>query len=270
MRDDPTSDKHGVHHCWSCSYSGTVIDLAMYVLGLPSWAEAREWVGGDAAIIEPPPAAVDVKVGRVRVATGFRLPVGVEVAALDEWPDMPRRYALARGITEAQVERWGIGYAVEGRLAGRVVVVKRDSSGEPCGYSARTFVDDRRRYLEPEPHERPRHVVFGEQHWPRALGEVYVTEGAFNALAVERAIPGASIAAVSGSQLSPIIAARLARARKIVIVSDPDAAGDKLAGAIVAALARTHIEVTRARLPNGQDAASMNIGDLAAAIERAA
>lgn len=263
IRDEPGSDRHSLHNCLSCGYAGAVVDLVMLVVGL-DYAAAREWLAGDDVGVAPP-SGVELIVRQPRRI--FRLPVGVDVRPLAEWVPSARAYAEGRGVTAAQVDRWGLGYAAAGVLEGRVVFVKRTRGGEVAGYSARTFVGAPRRYLEPSGREGAvMSVLFGEQHWPEhAGGVVVVVEGAINALAVERAWPGVSVATTSGSMLHPSVPWKLMRFGEVVVLTDPDAAGDKLGGQLEASLAR-HVRLRRVRLPEGEDAASLGLDALRAAL----
>ncbi len=266
IRDAPGTEKHGLHVCRSCGFRGTVQDLVEYLLRM-SWAEARVWLDDDTATtpdVDPAPLPEEVFF-QVHRASAYHLPPGFVEGPLVEWPSTIRVYAKQRGITEEQVDRWGIGFAVAGWLAGRIVIVKRDVRGLPRGYSARAFVGNpRNKYLEPLPKENADpSIVFGEQHWPPRTerAEVYLVEGALNALAIERALGiGTCVATTSGSSLHPMAAAKLGTFKEVVIVTDPDKAGDKLADQISLAMAR-HRAVRRVRLPEGTDANDLEQSD---------
>lgn len=268
IRDQAGSEKHGMHHCWSCGFGGSVDDLVMKVLKL-SWAEAHDWLGGNAVAVERPVAAtVELKQGPWD--RSFHLPEGVEFGPLASWPKTIRTYAERRGIRPWQVERWGIGFAVAGRLMGRIVFVKRNAAGEPIGFTARTLIGDERRYLEPEPWEgADPAAIYGEQFWNDRgqRDRVFLVEGAINAHAVERALLEhtcddewfyPSVGATSGSQLHPLVASKLASFKIIVAVTDPDKAGDKFATMISDAVARHETEFRRVRLPEKTDAQSVS------------
>lgn len=256
IRDEPGATRHGMHHCWPCGFGGTVEDLVTTVVGI-TWSGAREWLSGSGMVEDKPIAAsVELKIGAFD--RSFRIPAGVEFGPLDTWPTSPQRYAIERGISPEEVNRWGIGYAVGGRLKGRIVFAKR-AGGRLIGFSARSFIGAKPKYLEPESWEgAAASAVFGEQHWA-GTDCAYVTEGAINALAIVRALPSVNVASMSGSQLNVMVAAKLAAFSKLVIVSDPDAAGDKLAATFEAAFARHPTEIIRVRLPKGEDAASMKV-----------
>lgn len=260
-----------MHHCWSCGFGGTLGDLVEKVLGL-DWREAKEWLGSD-AVAEDRPVASSVELKQRPWDSRFRLPAGVETLPLEKWPASARDYLLVtRGILPEQVKKWGIGFSVEGRLHGRIVFVKRNADGDPVGYSARTFIGGLRRYLEPEPWEGASPAaIYGEQFWPESVDPwehsiVFVVEGAINGLAIERALPGANFAATGGSQLNVLVASKLARFGEIVAVTDPDAAGDKLALVLSEALARHEKKFRRIRLPAGKDTASLAVSDLKEAL----
>lgn len=256
IRDEPGSAKHGFHNCYPCGYSGSLVGLVADLLGVHK-GQAREWLGGEQVELGEPsyPSA------RVTVVSGkkdFEIPPGVTFKDFDLWVTPAREYVQKRGILREQVERWGIGYAVDGELGGRIVFPYRDALGVPKGYTARTYLDVKPRYKEPHPTEKPdRSVVFGEQHW---CGEdrVFVAEGAINALAIERARDGVNVVAMAGSEIGPWVW-KLARFSEVFVLTDPDEAGDKAASVLCGALAR-HTMTTRIHLPRGKDAADLGEG----------
>lgn len=280
IRDEEGHERDGFHNCFSCSFGGGLIELVKEVLGFKS-REAKEWLATDAPV-PIPPSAVELRSN----PPGFRLPAGVEIAPLRQWPTPARRYAQSRHLTPGQVDRWGLGYALAGRLQGRLVVPVRDRRGLPCGYTARGFEGQSKRYLEPEAWEgADQGVLFGEQHWAGcnvATGTLIVVEGALNALAVERALAHVErkdcrdivpqmpcLAATRGSQLSPAAALKLAAFREVIVATDPDPAGDRLAEQIAWVLARQGVRCERARLPEGTDADETEPGALAEVVDSA-
>lgn len=274
--DDPGGERHGFHHCHGCGEGGGVSALVAHVLDLRNdageldYRAARDWLGGDQE--RPLPVTIEIPAPKL-ARRGLVLPSGVVVAPFARWASPARRYVERRGITGEQVERWGLGYAVDGRLAGRIVFPVRDRLGRLVSYTARDFAGaGRRKYLEPEQDEgADKSAIFGEQHWPDDRKRVVVIEGAPDALAVERVVGGA-VGAVYGSQLLPGAIARLSTFREVVVATDPDKAGQKLARAIVGALGRWST-VLRVTMPEGFDAAALAIENpeaLRVAVERAA
>lgn len=263
IRDEPGHEKHGLHVCYGCGSGGGPMSLVRDMLGLEGTregtAQAKEWLGANASLpFGLPYVEIDFKPVRVK----FKIPAGARFTPIAEWPEPPRRYLETRGVTVEQVDRWGIGYAVDGRLAGRVVIPVRAREGQVAAYVARAYAGSLRRYDEAtEADGADLGVVFGEEHWPasKARDVLHVCEGTFDAMAVERLVPG-PIAALRGSQLRLAQIAKLGTFPMVVVVTDPDRAGDKAAGAIYEALSRWS-EVRRAVLPPLHDAAKLALVD---------
>jgi DNA primase len=263
MRDDPDDPaKHGRWRCLgACHVGGGPAGLVLQLLQLDRAREAWDWIRSNAHVREEERALsieLSPPAGAAARRRGFQLPAGVQLRPLDEWPSPARWYVESRGITEEQVDRWGIGYAVDGRLSGRIVLPWRDGRGHLVGYTARAFTPTGKRYLEPRGEEgADRSAIYGEEHWPApdARACVFVTEGALDALAVERAVRE-PVAALCGSVLLPGHVARLSTFAEVVVASDPDGAGDGLVDAAVSALVRW-VRVRRAVLPAGYDCARL-------------
>jgi hypothetical protein len=262
IRDEPGATKHGYHHCWPCGLKGTAIDLVQFLLKIEERKDAKAWIEREASVEQKEVVGVEVKVKPPRL--GFHLPPEVVVAPLDEWPETVRRYLPLRGIEDWQVDRWGLGYAVEGRLRGRIVVISRDALGRPQRYTARSFADAEKRYLEPNPEEGAnQNAMFGEQHWPAIGGSeprdtLFVVEGAVNGLALEAELPGIYVGATAGSSMRPMYGTKLATWKRLCVMTDPDAAGDKLAREIADTGGR-HAVVERLRLEEGFDPAKLRV-----------
>ncbi len=253
-------ERRGLHWCFSCQEGGDLYDLVMQVRDYATRAAAVGWVEehfGSAT-------EEDLMVPTIEVVTGLaqrrrlRMPAGVVTGEpLEAWPTLVREYLEGRGITREQVERWGIGYAVDGRLHGRLVIPVRDVYGDLASYVGRAWLDMPKRFLYPREEEGPDlEVLFGEQHWPRPIpmrGDVVVTEGAIKSLAVERVFPRASHAAIGGSDVRLMHVTKLSTFRRVVVLTDSDAAGERAGFELEAGLAGS-TRVARVRLPEGQDA----------------
>lgn len=259
IRDEPGSSRHGYHHCWPCGFKGGILALIQHVKGLEDYAAAKDWLG-DADVEAEPVTGVEVKVKAPRLR--YQLPPGVCVEPIENWPSPARDYFIKERRLEAwQAERWGVGYAVDGRLKGRIVIVYRDALGRPIRYTARSFTGAEKRYLEPEMHEGANmNAMFGEQHWP-AHGErdlLFVLEGAINGLALEAELEGVHFAATAGSEMRGLYSTKFSTWKRICVMTDPDKAGDKLAEEIEVGLARElETKVERLRLPAGFDPAKL-------------
>lgn len=254
MRDAPLSSKHGSHKCWPCGFGGGPVELVMLVRDFAERASAYEWLskfksGGHEEVSSIRWEFADTK------KEAFTLPDGVIVKPLDKWISIARDYVRSRGITAEQVERFGLGYAAVGKYGGRIIFPARDRNGVARNYTARDFVDSEKRYLASDASERPDlGMMFGEQHWPdyddRFL--VVVVEGAINGLTVDRAVR-MPFATLSGSSPHASHYAKLRTFPYVILLTDPDAAGNKVASDLEQGLGR-HIQLRRALLPAGEDA----------------
>lgn len=267
IRDEPGHAKHGFHGCWSCGFKGGLVGLVMAVRGC-SMGEAVAYLGKDA--VEDAPEHVRLELERVHTrGAAFVMPVGVTIEPMSKWPMNVAGYAASRGLISGQVDTWGIGYALGGKLAGRIVIPKRDAAGVLRGYTARTFLkSEKKRYLEPlEMEGADMSCLFGEAQWVDARGgAVVVTEGALNALAYARVCDHA-VAALSGTKMANVHAAmKLARFARVYVATDADRAGDDAAEAIISLLER-RTECIRLRLPNKVDAVDLGDEQLARTME---
>ena len=270
IRDDESEERPGQFWCFSCHNGGVLVQFVEAVRGC-NREEARAWLAsiGD----RPPPPVLRVRFD----PTGprmFRLPAGVEFAPLSGWNSVAREYAMRRGITAEQVERWGVGVAHEGKLKDRIVFPIRDQNGRVANYSARTFVDDPVRYLAASTWERPDlSVMWGEEMWIANRRDVVVVfEGVVNGLAIERALgmndlwPDASVecslAALQGSDVDHRKLAKLATFGMVVDATDPDTAGARASRQLFASLGRRDRKVVRLPYPDKRDAAELEPGFL--------
>lgn len=278
IRDDKDGKEHGLWRCFGCGAKGNSIQLTSEVLGV-DYRTAQAMMTEHGMFGAAPPLPTTVVVESSTPRRGFAMPPGVEFPSWEQWLPSPKRYVLSRGITQQQVEKWGIGYAASGVLGGRIVIPVRDTHGVLCGYSARSFIGSLRRYLEASVAEGyDPGVMFGENFWPDPAVRrvILLTEGSINALAVERALDVCPdfdtvvppVGAVRGSQLHAGHIASLASFRMVLVASDPDPAGDKLYGLIASALASSCIKTTvrRVSIPKGKDAADMPVDELMEAI----
>lgn len=266
-------------HCFSCKGGGNLVELAMLLRGV-DFAEALAWVR-DVADAEPEEPFLRVRSELARLPGAITLPEGVEKqgAPLETWNSVAREYVLGRGITDEQVRRWRIGYALVGRLEGRVFLPIYDRLGRLANYAARSFVDHEKRYLAAGSWESPdKNALFGEHRWapvergrPSLRDVVVVFEGALNGLALERAVSRAGevlgdrtidYAGMSGLDESEGGAIdvrtlmKLATFPRVVVATDPDGAGDRAAAGLERAL-RRQSRVARLELPPGWDAADV-------------
>lgn len=266
IRDQPGSSKHALSHCMSCGFGGGPVTLVCTVLDI-DWDQARQWMTehGLAGELSDLATAVDLEVvGETRYQ--FKMPPEYCARPLERWVTPLRNYATKRGLTPGQVERWRIGYAVDGRLAGRVVIPIFAEDGQLANYTGRALPGVEPRYLHAKREEHPNEgAVFGSHLWGENRNRLVVNEGELNALACER-VGEACVAALSGSNVQPGAISLIASFDHVLILTDPDQAGDTAAAKLYAALARWR-RVDRIRLPEGTDAAKLDPSQLRAILQ---
>lgn len=275
IQDEPTSPRHGNHYCFGCHFGGGPIDLVIAVHGL-SYHGARTWleergliVGTDRA---DPGALKPVRVKLLDSRAGLRLPAGVvQDRPFRDWPGPLRAYLAKRGISAWQVAAHRIGFAIVGQQKNRVFFPSYDRNGRLLSYTGRSAIGEssiRYRSTDDLPGARPDQAVFGEHLWRyRSAVEVWVTEGAINALAVERALCdkatgeyGPAVAALSGSRLTEDHVAKLGKFERVSIVADSDDAGVGIEAAVrlESALLGSGQAVRVVVPPKGFDAAALS------------
>lgn len=234
--DRPGDRRHGSHHCQSCKFGGGPWELAAAVWGC-ELAEAGKRLTAAFGLGKGPAAKHTPKVVIKEEApppVPFAFPPGVVIPGPGgRWYDPALAYLLNREVTRDQVDRWGMGYSLRGRLRNRVVIPVYNAAGHLLTYTARGIV----RSVEPRYEAgrvsqgaKPRMAIWGEAGW-QGTGIVTVAEGVFSALALERAgAPNPS--ALLGSDFVEDKAHLLGRFERVIVATDPDKAGDRVARAL--------------------------------------
>ncbi len=244
IKNDPSMEKHGSHYCFGCGRGGSPVDLVMEVIDLSGYGAAIAWLKERSLDLDGIVRweSIEFVPKRPGVHQTLEQPYGVR-SAYKKWTTNAKRYVASRGITEAQIYRWSIGCIPMGPLAGRIYVPAYDRAGALLSYTARDYTGDAKsRYKEPDGKgmdgAHPG-AIFGEEHWPIEMlrSELILNEGAFNAMACER-VGARFTGALYGSDLSKEQLLKLKSWKSIVIASDLDTAGNKMARKLLANLAR--------------------------------
>ena len=246
--DNIHSRQHGSHFCMACNFGGGPWELIAAVRGI-SIREAGD-IAASMLVSSGPAKAPTVVIPTPRFRD-FKLPPGTiipERAA--DFYGPAREYLNKRGVTDEQIEKYGIGYSIRGRLRLRVVIPVY-TAGKLRTFSARAFAENMMRYdagKEVDGAEASE-AVFGEPQFDGG-DTVTIAEGCFSMLALDRA--GApNPCAILSSYLTPGRILDLSRFKRIIVATDPDAAGDKVMKAISPLSRRA--EIVRLRLDNSPD-----------------
>jgi DNA primase len=260
--DDGDLERHGRWRCLGkCHDGGGSIGLVMRIVGFERAREAIEWMRSGLAFDRPSAGRIAAAGGGLELGAahrpriGFKLPSTVRFIPFEDWPDVALTYARSRNLDAELVERWGLGIAIDGRLHGRIVMPWRDGAGRLGGYTARAYVPgEKKKYLEPATDEGASSGwVYGEEHWPAERRRLVVVEGGFDGFAVERATD-LPFGAARGSNLVNGHVLRFGTFDELVLLVDPDGAGERFAEAIIGKLGR-HKTIKRVELEDGYDAA---------------
>jgi DNA primase len=255
--DDPGTSAHSAHHCFSCKFGGGPWELVIAVRGVDE-QEAFRFIGEIVrGVPRVPPGVPRLVMKQPLQQAEYSLPSGVQIPSIDgsTWPAAFEQYLESRGTTPEQIERWMIGFATRGELAWRVVIPVHTRGRLVAHVGRAIFKDGRARYDMPRSSKRgavPQMALFGEPLLDPALGVLTIAEGSFSMLALERA--GApNPVALLGSDWSPAKAAILSATpwAHVVIATDPDMAGDRVARAISVSFRRS--KISRLRLDQSPD-----------------
>lgn len=255
--DRPGHRKHASHHCFTCKFNGGPWELAAAVWGVElrvAGARLREVLGEG----QIPDEAPRVVIRQPRHLLPFKLPLGSVIPGPGgRWFGPALEYLEGRRVTREQIDRWGFGYAIRGRLANRVIVPVW-TEGKLRTFSARAIAPGLERYEAGRRHEgaRPKRALWGEPGFDPELGIATVAEGVWSGLALERA--GApNPCAMLGSDLTPARARILGGFDALLVATDPDKAGEAVA-AWIAVLGR-RATVRRLDLPTAPDDCSPEV-----------
>lgn len=258
-------EETGVHYCQGCHRGGGAVELVRRMLDLAAWSSAFEWVESKGLFLDgalPLEVRLDVttpSLGRV----AFEVPADIRFKPLAEWVTPAKRYALERGLTAEQVDRWGLGYAAGGFYSGRIILPTRNRAGEVISLSGRAWSKDKRpKYLNPRSTVGfDAGAIFGEQFWPPIPTRctLVLCEGELNALACER-VGAAYVGALGGSQLEKEQVLKLSQFATVILAVDIDRAGTEIAEQLRATLIRWK-RVQRVPFPDKRDPADLALED---------
>ncbi len=288
------SPDKGLYYCFGCGRGGNAITFLMEYEGL-SFPEAVKEL---AARVGLPVPEARPSAEEQRLAQGYALLAELAEAMHKQLfaPEgaKARAYLRRRGLDEALIRKWGLGYAPRhgawlarafGRheallrrmglvrdgqrgayafFRDRVMFPIRDRRGRVVGFGGRVIGEGEPKYLNSPDSEwfHKHELLFGfyeQRDWIRELRQVLVVEGYFDvlALAQHRALPAV---APLGTALGDAQLRLLLRQGKCVFCFDGDTAGRRAAWRALERLLphlEAEHEVRFLFLPEGEDPDSM-------------
>ena len=158
------------------------------------------------------------------------------------------KYLKSRGISDADILKWKIGYCFSGEFRNRIVIPSFDEDGDCNYFVARSYSGDSFKYKNPKV---SKDIIFNELFidWNKDL---VLVEGVFDALVAGNAVPILGSTLRSGSELLRKI---VRNDTPVYVALDPDAAAKERR--IIEMLLRYDIELYKIDVSEYEDVGSM-------------
>jgi len=158
------------------------------------------------------------------------------------------RYLQKRGITDADILKWKIGYCFSGEYKNRIIIPSFDEDGDCSYFIARSYTGDSYKYKNPR---ASKDIVFNELFidWN---SDLVLVEGVFDALVAGNAVPILGSTLRKGSDLLRKI---VWNDTPIYVALDPDAA--KKERRIIKMLLEYDVELYKIDVAGYEDVGSM-------------
>ena len=172
--------------CWVCSYSGRNIRRLVRRYG--SFTQLQKWdTYSDRIEIERFEELFSLEKPREH-KTILHLPDEFTSLCADKVPATGQyayHYLRTRGLTDADIVRWKIGYCFSGEYRNRVIIPSFDDDGDVNFFIARSYSGDSYKYKNPR---ASKNIVFNELFidWNEDLT---IVEGVFDAVVAGNAAP---------------------------------------------------------------------------------
>jgi len=160
-----------------------------------------------------------------------------------------KRFLYNRGVTQADILKWKMGYCTSGEYAERIIIPSFNEDGRVDYFVARTYNGGWKKYMNPP---ASRNIVFNELYvdWENDLS---IVEGVFDAVTTGNAVP------ILGSSLredSKLIQRIVEHDTPVYIALDPDA--EKKAMNLIKRLLSYDVELYKVRIDPYSDVGEMS------------
>ncbi len=253
---------HKVFHCFACGAKGTILDFVARMESCPI-VDAARLLAGWCHLSDALPASAGTQWIRSE-----RVPCNEPLKfVLDLDPHHP--YLAERGVSQATISRFGLGYCDRGVMKGRICIPIHDDHGRLVAYAGRwpgSPPPGEPRYRFPRGF-RKRLVLFNYHRVSNAT-HLVIVEGVWSVFRLDAL--GIAAVALMGCTLSREQEAIIRRsiADRITLLLDGDVAGRKATADILPRLARDCF-VRAPDLPEGAEPDTMDEAALLAVIQPA-
>jgi DNA primase len=162
---------------------------------------------------------LDKKIPKLRLPEGFMTFAESNSRFIPHIEAM--RYLKSRGITDEIIDKYKIGYTVQGNFAYRIIVPSFNGNGELNYFIARAWTPRKMKYKNPTAEKDK--IIFNEHliDWEK---DIFLVEGVFDGFFLENSIP------MLGKKISSLLFETLYNKAKsdIIICTDGDAWQDGL------------------------------------------
>ena len=238
-----------VFKCWICDYRGRNIRRIIRRFG--TYTQLQKW------------DQVTNRTDLERFADLFMEPESVQEQQKLELPEefvslcsssilatgtYAMRYLQNRGVSQADILKWKIGYCFSGEYRNRIIIPSFDKDGDVSYFIARSYSGDSYKYKNPR---ASKDITFNELYidWNKDL---VMVEGVFDALVAGNAVPILGSTLRKGSKLLREI---VRNDTPIYIALDPDAADKERK--IIKTLLEYDIEMYKIDISGYEDVGSM-------------
>jgi DNA primase len=160
-------------HCWVCDSKGRSIYSLLRKLNV----DTRD-VYGD----EPEYDSKEEFVAKLQLPKEFKQ-LYFKPKGVNPYYNLAIHYLSKRGITEADIVKYNIGYCEDGLYGGRVIIPSYDDNGELNYFVARSFYEDEKMKYKNPPISRDVIVFDNMINWNEPITLV---EGVFDSFSVKR------------------------------------------------------------------------------------
>ena len=214
-----------VFHCFSCGAGGSVLDLVAKIEGCGLREAAQKLSGWSSLTGNVAPVQKTTVTKKVNPVP----PLQFQLRGVD----MRHPYLASRGIREATVREFGIGfYGGPGSMSHRLVIPIDDEAGRLVGYCGRSLNGSEPRYRFPARFAKAQVLFNLHRAVATRQSTAIVVEGFFDCLKVYQA-GFAWVVALMGSALyEPQRRLLTQRFQHIVLMLDGDAPGQRAAAVV--------------------------------------